>query len=114
VRADADSGEPASDMRSAIGGDQRWGYAFPAGFGHRPYTAAGVASRQSKRPAAPPRLPAVPPSSWPHHHGAENFIADVEVIVREAAALVGKDAVMRVLGGVLRKVGPCSMLLKMK
>ena len=37
-----------------------------------------------------------------HHHGAENFIADVEVIVREAAALVGKDAVVRVLGGIFR------------
>jgi hypothetical protein len=53
-----------------------------------------------------------------HHHGAENFIADVEVVVREAAALVGKDAVVRVLGGVFRhadaEVRPCSMLLKMK
>ena len=38
-----------------------------------------------------------------HHHGAENFIADVEVVVREAAALVGENAVMRVLGGVFRQ-----------
>src|SRR5580698_9226435 len=37
-----------------------------------------------------------------HHQGAENFIADVEVVVGEAAALVGKDAVVRVLGGVFR------------
>jgi hypothetical protein len=37
-----------------------------------------------------------------HHYGAENFIADVEVIMREAAALVGKDAVVRVLGGIFR------------
>ena len=33
-----------------------------------------------------------------HHHGAEHLIADVEVVVREAAALVGENAVMRVLG----------------
>src|SRR6202049_3450311 len=39
-----------------------------------------------------------------HHHGAENFIADVEVVVREATALVGKDAVVRGLGGVFRDV----------
>ena len=41
-----------------------------------------------------------------HHHGAENFIADVEVVVGEAAALVGEDAVMRVLGGILRHADP--------
>src|SRR6201984_1050149 len=27
-----------------------------------------------------------------HHHGAENFIADIEVVVREAAALAGEAA----------------------
>jgi hypothetical protein len=38
----------------------------------------------------------------PHHHGAENFIADVEVIVGEAAALVGQDAIVRVRRGIFR------------
>jgi hypothetical protein len=37
-----------------------------------------------------------------HHYGAENFIADVEVIMREAAPLARKDAVVRVLGGIFR------------
>ncbi len=38
----------------------------------------------------------------PHHHGAENFIADVEVIVGEAAALVGEDAIVRVRRRIFR------------
>ena len=38
----------------------------------------------------------------PHHHRPQNFIADVEVVMGEAAALVGEDAVVRVLGGVFR------------
>src|SRR4029077_8936699 len=53
-----------------------------------------------------------------HHHGAENFIADVEVVVREAAALAGEmrwfGSLVGYFGTVTRKVGPCSMLLKMK
>jgi len=35
-----------------------------------------------------------------HHHGAENFIADIEVVVCEAAALAGEDAVVWILGGI--------------
>ena len=35
----------------------------------------------------------------PHHHRAQGFIAEVEVVVREAAALAGEDAVIRILGG---------------
>ena len=35
-----------------------------------------------------------------HHHGAKSFIADVEIVVGEAAALAGEDAVMRVLGAI--------------
>jgi len=38
----------------------------------------------------------------PHHHGAENVIADVEVVMCEAAALAGDDAVVRVLAGIFR------------
>ena len=54
-----------------------------------------------------------------HHHGAENFIADIEVVVREAAALAGEDAVVWILGGILRHADPegralLSILLKMK
>ena len=53
-----------------------------------------------------------------HYHGAKSFIADVEVVVGKAAALVGEDAVVRVLGGIFwhadAKSRPCSMLLKMK
>ena len=37
-----------------------------------------------------------------HHHGAKSFIADVEIVVGEAAALADEDAVMRVLGGIFR------------
>src|ERR1700750_3355943 len=37
-----------------------------------------------------------------HHHGAKSFIADVEVVVGEAATLACKDAVVRVLGGIFR------------
>ena len=36
----------------------------------------------------------------PHHHRAEDFIAKIEIVVREAAALAGEDPVMRILGGV--------------
>src|ERR1700739_1199571 len=41
-----------------------------------------------------------------HHHGAENFIADIEVVMREAAALAGEDAVVWILGGILRHADP--------
>src|SRR6478736_7340608 len=41
-----------------------------------------------------------------HHHGAENFIADIEVVVCEAAALAGEDAVVWILGGILRHADP--------
>src|SRR3984893_2484832 len=37
-----------------------------------------------------------------HDNGTENFIADVEVIVREAAPLASQDAVVGILGGILR------------
>jgi hypothetical protein len=36
---------------------------------------------------------------YTHHHGAENFVADVEVVVREAAALAGEDTVVGSLVG---------------
>ena len=38
----------------------------------------------------------------PHHHRAENRIADVEIVVREAAALVGQDAIIWILARVFR------------
>src|SRR4249919_1189233 len=38
----------------------------------------------------------------PHHHRTENLVADVEVVVGEAATLAGEDAVVRVLGGIFR------------
>src|SRR3954464_1207858 len=38
-----------------------------------------------------------------HHHRTENLIADIEVIVGEAATLASEDAVMRVLGGIFRQ-----------
>src|SRR6476659_5151199 len=41
-----------------------------------------------------------------HHHGAENFISDIEVVVCEAAALAGEDAVVWILGGILRHADP--------
>ena len=51
-------------------------------------------------------------------HATEDFIADVEVVVGEAALLAGQDAVVRILGRelrvIIRKLGPCSRLLKMK
>ena len=56
--------------------------------------------------------------SHPHNHRSERLVADIEVVMREAAALVRDDAVVRALAGyfgrLMRKVGPCSMLLKMK
>src|SRR5437870_13172581 len=36
----------------------------------------------------------------PHHHRAQGFVAEVEVVVREAAALAGEDTVIWILGGV--------------
>src|SRR6201981_1636118 len=36
----------------------------------------------------------------PHHHWAQGFVAEVEVVVREAAALAGEDAVIWIRGGV--------------
>jgi hypothetical protein len=41
-----------------------------------------------------------------HHHGAENFIEDIEVVVREAASLAGEDAVVWILGRILRHADP--------
>jgi len=38
-----------------------------------------------------------------HHDGAERLIANVEVVVREAAALVSDDAVIGILGGIFRR-----------
>src|SRR5947209_3085679 len=38
----------------------------------------------------------------PHHHRAEGFIAQVEIVVRETAALVGENPVIWILGGVFR------------
>ena len=37
----------------------------------------------------------------PHHHRAEGFVTDVEIVVGEAAALTRQDAIIDVLGGVL-------------
>src|SRR6266404_9480136 len=42
----------------------------------------------------------------PHHYGAQSFVADIEIVVREAAALGGEDAVMRILGGIFRYADP--------
>src|SRR6201997_239121 len=36
----------------------------------------------------------------PHHHRAQGFVAEVEVVVCEAAALAGEDPVIWILGGV--------------
>src|ERR1700741_4959011 len=36
----------------------------------------------------------------PHHHRAQGFVAKVEVVVGEAAALAGEDPVIRILGGI--------------
>src|ERR1700738_1321091 len=36
----------------------------------------------------------------PNHHRAQGFVAEVEVVVREAASLAGEDAVIWILGGV--------------
>src|SRR6202022_1538712 len=38
----------------------------------------------------------------PHHHRAEGFVTDVEIVVGEAAALAGKDAIIGILSGVFR------------
>jgi hypothetical protein len=38
----------------------------------------------------------------PHHHRTQHFVVDVEVIMGEAAALVGEDTVVRVLRGIFR------------
>src|ERR1700752_1543849 len=35
-----------------------------------------------------------------HHHRTEHFVVDVEIVVGEAAPLVGEDAVVGVLGGI--------------
>src|ERR1700722_8079764 len=40
----------------------------------------------------------------PHHHRAQGFVAEVEVVVREAAALAGEDAVILILCGVFGDV----------
>ena len=54
-----------------------------------------------------------------HHHRTEHLIPDVEVVVGVAAALAGRgcgDAGpgWDISGTLMRKLGPCSMLLKMK
>jgi hypothetical protein len=36
----------------------------------------------------------------PHHHRSQGFVAEVEVVVREAVALAGKDPVTRILAGI--------------
>ncbi len=38
----------------------------------------------------------------PQHHRSQNLIPDVKIVVRETAALVRQDAVVRVLGGIFR------------
>src|SRR6267143_371283 len=47
----------------------------------------------------------------PHDHGAENFIAQVEVVVREAAALFVQDAVVGIGGGKLGQDGAKGLAL---
>ena len=42
----------------------------------------------------------------PHHLRAQSFVANIEIVVREAAALGGEDSVMRVLGGIFRYADP--------
>jgi hypothetical protein len=39
----------------------------------------------------------------PHNHRSEHLVAHIEIVMREAAALVRDDAVVRVLGRVLRQ-----------
>src|SRR5260221_3094775 len=48
----------------------------------------------------------------PHDHRSEHLVADVEVVVGEAAALPRDDAVMRVLARILRQADPegCTLL----
>jgi hypothetical protein len=38
----------------------------------------------------------------PHNHRAQGFVADAEIVVGEAAAMAGKDAIIGILGGVFR------------
>src|SRR4029077_14506311 len=40
----------------------------------------------------------------PHYHRAQCFVANIEILVREAAALGGEDPVMR--GGIFRYADP--------
>src|SRR5208282_684662 len=42
--------------------------------------------------------------SHPHNHRSERLVADIEVVMREAAALMRDDAVVWVLGRVLRQM----------
>ncbi len=53
-----------------------------------------------------------------HHDRTQHFIADVKIVVGEAAALKSDNSVIGVLAGyfgtVIRKVGPTSRLLKIK
>jgi hypothetical protein len=42
----------------------------------------------------------------PHNDGAQDFVADVEVVVGEAALLAGQDAVVRIFGRELRHGDP--------
>src|SRR6266436_1226880 len=57
----------------------------------------------------------------PNHHRAQGFVGEVEVVVREAAALAGEDAVIWIprfregrllvayVGTLMRKLGPCEV-----
>jgi hypothetical protein len=38
-----------------------------------------------------------------HHHGAQRFVPNVEVVMREAGSLPQDDAVIRIVGRVLRR-----------
>src|SRR5215471_8676718 len=42
----------------------------------------------------------------PHDHGPEHFVADVEIVVSEAALLAGQDTVIGILGRELRHGHP--------
>ena len=54
-----------------------------------------MSEKTSPPPAGPTGIPR--PPDW-----TENFIADVEVVVREAAPLASQDAVVGILSGILR------------
>ena len=41
-------------------------------------------------------------TGYAHDDRAQNFIADIEVVMGEAAPLLRQDTIIRVLGGILR------------